>query len=206
MAILSILLTVIIVAVSILIVLIVLIQRPKQEGLGAAFGGGTLDSALGAHTTDVLQKATTWLGIIFFVSAIGLAMVKTREFRASAASDVLENVEEREPQVPGLPPELSDLPIGGALTPDALDETPVAPLVDPDPAERGPADAAPAEPAPGEGAADEAAPAKADAPKADAPKADAPKADAPKAKGEGKAKAKEAAPEQPAEPEKPAEQ
>lgn len=107
MAILSILLTVAIIAVSILMVLIVLVQRPKQEGLGAAFGGGTLDSALGAHTTDILQKITTWLGIIFFVSAIGLAMIKTRQFSASAASDVLENVETREPELPGGIPGLS---------------------------------------------------------------------------------------------------
>jgi len=111
MAILSILLTVVIVAVSILIVLIVLLQRPKQEGLGAAFGGGTLDSALGAHTTDVLQKMTSWLGVIFFVSAIALAMIKAREFRASAAKDVLEQVDKKEnPQAPGLPPAMSDRP------------------------------------------------------------------------------------------------
>ncbi|MDP5006854.1 MAG: preprotein translocase subunit SecG, partial [Verrucomicrobiales bacterium] len=110
MAILSILLTVIIIAVSILMVLVVLIQRPKQEGLGAAFGGGTLDSALGAHTTDILQKFTTWLGILFFVSAIGLAMVKTREFRDSAASDLLEGVEAKQPDIPGLPPELRNIP------------------------------------------------------------------------------------------------
>ncbi|MDF1737702.1 MAG: preprotein translocase subunit SecG [Verrucomicrobiales bacterium] len=107
MAILSILLTVVIIAVSILMVLIVLIQRPKQEGLGAAFGGGSLDSALGAHTTDILQKFTTWLGILFFVSAIGLAMVKTREFRSSAANDVLEKVVDREPELPeGITPEM----------------------------------------------------------------------------------------------------
>lgn len=107
MAILSILLTVVIIAVSVLMVLIVLIQRPKQEGLGAAFGGGTLDSALGAHTTDILQKFTTWLGILFFVSAIGLTMVKTREYRASAANNVLEKVEEREPSLPqGITPEM----------------------------------------------------------------------------------------------------
>src|SRR5690606_5872800 len=110
MAILSILLTVVIVVVSILLVLIVLIQRPKQEGLGAAFGGGALDSALGAHTTDVLQKFTTYLGIAFFVAAIGLAMVKTRQFRASAASDLLEGVEAKQLELPGLPPEISNLP------------------------------------------------------------------------------------------------
>jgi preprotein translocase subunit SecG len=127
MAILSILLTVIIVAVSILMVMIVLIQRPKQEGLGAAFGGSTLDSALGAHTTDVLQKITTWLGIIFFVSAIGLAMVKTRQFQSTAASDVLEEVKDREPQLPGLPPELSNLPSLGTPAPAPVEEAPAAP-------------------------------------------------------------------------------
>lgn len=161
MAILSILLTVIIIAVSILLVLVVLIQRPKQEGLGAAFGGGTLDSALGAHTTDILQKFTTWLGIIFFVSAIGLAMVKTREFRDSAATDVLEGVEARTPELPELPG-LTDLPGLGEATPAVtppvdsllLDEvksspapvTPEAPATAPAP-ETKPAEA-PAAPAP----------------------------------------------------------
>ena len=91
MAILSILLTTIIIIASILIVLIVLVQRPKQEGLGAAFGGGAFDSALGAHTTDVLQKITTYLGVIFFISAVGLAMVKARQFNPSSG-DLLEDV------------------------------------------------------------------------------------------------------------------
>jgi preprotein translocase subunit SecG len=172
MDILSILLTVIIVAVSILIVLIVLVQRPKQEGLGAAFGGSTLDSALGAHTTDVLQKITTWLGIIFFVSAIVLAMVKTRQFRSSAAQDVLEKVENREPQLPGLPPELSNLP--DLSTPATSGETPAAPAGD---------DSAPKGKAPEstpEGKAKEAAK---EAPKA-GEKAKAPASkEAPKAKG-----------------------
>lgn len=123
MAILSILFTVIIIAVSILMVLIVLVQRPKQEGLGAAFGGSTLDSALGAHTTDILQKITTWLGILFFVSAIGLAMIKTRQFKASAASNVLEEVEKVEPampDIPGLTPSVTNLP--DLQTPAPLEE------------------------------------------------------------------------------------
>ena len=110
MEILSILLTVVLVAVSVLIVLVVLIQRPKQEGLGAAFGGSTLDSALGAHTTDVLQKITTWLGIIFFVSAIALAMIKTRQFKNSASSNVLEEVQKQQPKIPQAPSSLPSLP------------------------------------------------------------------------------------------------
>lgn len=82
MAILSILLTTIIIIVSILLILVVLVQRPKQEGLGAAFGGGAFDSALGAHTTDVLQKITSYLAVAFFVSAVGLAVVKAHQFSA----------------------------------------------------------------------------------------------------------------------------
>jgi preprotein translocase subunit SecG len=177
MAILSILLTVIIIATSILMILIVLVQRPKQEGLGAAFGGGTLDSALGAHTTDILQKITTYLGVIFFVSAIGLAMVKTREFNATAAQNPLENVENREPEIPGLPPSLAapgTEPLDLGTEPLDLGDTP----------------------------APQSAPAETPAPKADgkgkaadkaksAPKSEKGKANQPK-EGKGKAKAKPA--------------
>ena len=44
------------VVVSLLLILVILMQRPKQEGLGAAFGAGMTDAAFGAKTTDVLQK------------------------------------------------------------------------------------------------------------------------------------------------------
>jgi len=112
----STLITVLLVAVSILIVLIVLLQRPKQEGLGTAFGGGTLDSALGAHTTDVLQKVTTWLGVIFFISAISLSMLKAYESRENKAKDILKEVKEREPIIPsdfpGLPKIDDPKPVG----------------------------------------------------------------------------------------------
>lgn len=193
MAILSILLTVVILVTSVLMVLIVLIQRPKQEGLGAAFGGGALDSALGAHTTDVLQKFTTYLGIAFFVSAIGLAMVKTREFRASAASNVLEGVEAKQPALPGLPPEISNIPgieglsvetpapAEGAPAPETTTEAPApapAPAADAAKEKAAPAPESPA-PAPALDAAKEKA--------APAPESPAPAADAPAPPADGKA-------------------
>ena len=46
------------VLVSLLIVFLVLMQRPKNEGLGAAFGGGVTDNLFGAQTTNVLQTIT----------------------------------------------------------------------------------------------------------------------------------------------------
>ena len=53
--------------------LIILMQRSKQEGLGAAFGGGFTESVFGAQTSNVLVKATVWAAIIFFVLSITLA-------------------------------------------------------------------------------------------------------------------------------------
>jgi protein translocase SecG subunit len=194
MAILSILLTVLIIAVSVLMVLVVLIQRPKQEGLGAAFGGGALDSALGAHTTDVLQKFTTWLGILFFVSAIGLAMVKTRQFRESPSNNVLEGVEAKKPELPGLPPELSNIPGLENISVEPGTPAPAAPAT---PAAETPAPAAPATEAP-KPAAETPAPA-APKPAAETPKpAAAPATPAPAAPAAETPKP--AAPSQPAAP------
>lgn len=61
--------------VCLLLILIVLMQRPRQEGLGAAFGSGMTDQMFGAQTTNVLQKGTTWLGIFFFVLTFILAIL-----------------------------------------------------------------------------------------------------------------------------------
>ncbi|MDB6152952.1 MAG: secG, partial [Chthoniobacteraceae bacterium] len=55
------------VLVSLLIILLTLMQRPKNEGLGAAFGGGMTENLFGAQTTNVLQTITRWLGGIFFL-------------------------------------------------------------------------------------------------------------------------------------------
>ncbi len=56
-----------------LLCLVVMMQRSKQEGLGAAFGGGLTDSVWGAQTSQVLVKFTVWLAAIFFILSIGLA-------------------------------------------------------------------------------------------------------------------------------------
>jgi preprotein translocase subunit SecG len=53
--------------------LVIMMQRSKQEGLGAAFGGGFTESVWGAQTSNVLVKATVWAAIIFFMLSISLA-------------------------------------------------------------------------------------------------------------------------------------
>jgi preprotein translocase subunit SecG len=56
-----------------LLCLVVMMQRSKQEGLGAAFGGGLTESVWGAQTSQVLVKATVWLAALFFIFSIALA-------------------------------------------------------------------------------------------------------------------------------------
>ena len=63
------------VLVCMLMVGVVLMQRPKNEGLGAAFGGGMTENIFGAQTTHVLQKFTVWLGVVFFALTLLLAIL-----------------------------------------------------------------------------------------------------------------------------------
>jgi len=63
------------VLVALLMLLVILMQRPKSEGLGAAFGGGVTENIFGAQTTNVLVKFTGWLAGIFFVLTFTLSVL-----------------------------------------------------------------------------------------------------------------------------------
>ena len=62
------------VVVCLLLVLVVLMQLPRSEGLGAAFGGTVTENIFGAQTTHVLAKFTVWLGVAFFAITLMLAV------------------------------------------------------------------------------------------------------------------------------------
>jgi len=63
------------VVVALLMMLVILMQRPKSEGLGAAFGGGVTENIFGAQTTNVLTKVTGWLAAIFFFTTFILSIL-----------------------------------------------------------------------------------------------------------------------------------
>jgi preprotein translocase subunit SecG len=73
------------VLVSLLMVLVILMQRPKSEGLGAAFGGAVTENIFGAQTTNVLVKFTTWLAGIFFALTLGLSILYAHRSTADSA-------------------------------------------------------------------------------------------------------------------------
>ncbi len=95
------LLLVIFVIVCLLMILLILMQRPKQEGLGAAFGGGVTDQVFGARTTNVLQRGTVYLGSLFFILSLALAVLigqKNKTISAVTAADTAPKVEEVKPE------------------------------------------------------------------------------------------------------------
>ena len=65
--------------IAVLMILVILMQRPKSEGLGAAFGGGVTENIFGAQTTNVLTKFTGWLAAIFFLLTFALSILYARK-------------------------------------------------------------------------------------------------------------------------------
>jgi preprotein translocase subunit SecG len=61
--------------VAVLMTFVILMQRPKSEGLGAAFGGGVTENIFGAQTTNVLTKFTGWLAGFFFILTFVLGIL-----------------------------------------------------------------------------------------------------------------------------------
>jgi preprotein translocase subunit SecG len=71
--------------VALLMVLVILMQRPKSEGLGAAFGGAMTENIFGAQTTTILTKITGWLAGIFFVLTFVLSILYAHKSTGESA-------------------------------------------------------------------------------------------------------------------------
>jgi preprotein translocase subunit SecG len=121
--------------VCLLIVLAVLMQRPKNEGLGAAFGAGTADSLFGAQTTNVLASITRWLGGLFFGLTLVLSALYARQGReTTGVEQKLQAAPKPVEAAPALPANLPDVKLdgvpsvtSGAPAPEAPKPAPEAP-------------------------------------------------------------------------------
>lgn len=61
---------------SVLVTVIILMQEPKQAGLGDAFGGaGGGDFGTSGGTAGGLHRLTIWLGVIWGLLALALQMI-----------------------------------------------------------------------------------------------------------------------------------
>ena len=129
------------VVVCILLGMVVMIQKPKEGGLGGAIGGGMMEAALGADAGNVLIRTTAILGAIFLLNTLVLARLTSTVHSRSLMARESEPVAETAPAVPEAPalPEAPELPAAPAA------EVPAAPAA---PAPAAPAAPAPAAPAP----------------------------------------------------------
>ena len=121
------------VVVCLLLAGVVLLQKPKEGGLGGVIGGGMAEAAFGVDAGNVLIKATAILGAIFLLNTLALA----RFTSTVNTKSVMSSVEAPTPaqQAPAMPaPEMPAAPAAPAAP--AVPAAPAAPAA--------PAPAAPA--------------------------------------------------------------
>ena len=87
MSILLDILTAVLILTSIILILLVLMQKAKSDGgMGAAMGGGMAEATFGADTGNVLSKGTINASIIFFVVSFALYLGRIYEGKHQASS------------------------------------------------------------------------------------------------------------------------
>jgi preprotein translocase subunit SecG len=89
MAVIRTLLIILEAACSLALIGLILLQKSKSEGLGAAFGGGGNDSLLGARAGNVLTKATVGIGIAFLINTLILGIL----FAGSAEQSLMDSAD-----------------------------------------------------------------------------------------------------------------
>ena len=132
------------VVVCLLLALVVMLQKPKEGGLGGAIGGGMLEASLGADAGNVLIKTTAILGAIFLANTLVLARLTSTVHARSLMAQEAEPTAEAAPALPMAAPELPAAPAAAPAAP-ALPAAPApAPAATPAPATPASAPAAPA--------------------------------------------------------------
>jgi preprotein translocase subunit SecG len=153
-------LTVLEVFVCLLLSLVVLMQKPRQEGLGASFGSGVMDQFAGAQTTNFLQRWTVYFGMALFGLTFLLAVLISRADNHKAAAKLVDPSDIKPPAAATTTPTPVD---ANALTPEGLkkiieqsqaknaqETKPANPAAAPAPVGQKPADAKPVDAKPAE--------------------------------------------------------
>jgi preprotein translocase subunit SecG len=153
------LLTFLFAASSVVLVLIILVQRPQGGGLAQAFGGaggGATDTAFGGRTGDVLTYLTLGAFSIYLVIAITLNVMDNPSTEEPAEEPAAQMSDSGETPLQPTAAPATAVPVDVNAT-SAVDQPLVAPAAAP--AQPAPAQPAPAQPAPAQPAPAQPAPA-----------------------------------------------
>lgn len=98
------------VGVCVTLIMIVLVQRGKGAGMGAAFGGSSQTVFGSAGATSFLHKLTTAVAIIFMLTSLGLSLL----FGRGGPTSIMEDVTQKD--VPAAQESQSPAPSAGGGT------------------------------------------------------------------------------------------
>ncbi len=141
--------------VGLLVIGLVLLQKARDQGLGLAFGSGVGESIFGSRAGNVLTRGTVWLGSVFMINTVFLAVLfagreRSLMERAEGARGTAPAA--TAPQTPGVPAAgtvpASAPGVAPATVPVSVPVTPPAAAPQTVPVTPAPAAAVPAAPAP----------------------------------------------------------
>jgi preprotein translocase subunit SecG len=96
---------------------IVMLQKPKDGGLGVSFGGGMGEALFGAQMGNVLTRGTIILGAVFLLNTLALSRLTSKR-----ATSVMEGVRSAAPAA-----EQTSLPLTSPAAPSPMPAAPQAP-------------------------------------------------------------------------------
>jgi preprotein translocase subunit SecG len=79
------LLTAVHVLVALFVVLLVLMQKSSEQGVGAAFGGGMTETVFGAGTTTALVRMTIWCACLLLATTLILAVLHSHRTKTGGS-------------------------------------------------------------------------------------------------------------------------
>ncbi len=132
--------------VCLLVVLIILMQRPSANaGMGSALGGGAAESVFGGESANVLSKMTTTLTVILFILSFGLYLgfvAREKKVPSAIAPAAATTTKPATPEVPAAT--TATTPAAPAALTVPATTTPTAPAAKAPEAPKAPAVPAPA--------------------------------------------------------------
>jgi len=120
------------VVVALFVIILVLMQKSSEQGVGAAFGGGMTETVFGAGTTTALVRMTIWCAGLLLATTLILAVLHSH--RTKTGGSLMQRVIAATPVAPpttqpafplASQPPASPAPGTASATPSAPAQTPV---------------------------------------------------------------------------------
>jgi preprotein translocase subunit SecG len=111
-----------------LLIVVILAQKSKDQGLGMAFGSGMGESLFGSRAGNVLTRMTVTLATVFMAATIVLGILFARG-KTGGGGSVMEKADRQMPTAPAAPV-AAPLASSPAPAPMMASEVPVAPAAE----------------------------------------------------------------------------